>query len=96
VSKTMGDKSTPIPQHESALSRFFCSSLSLRNVAALPRSGRPVQDSGNVQVHLATPQPPSLICRMACTGAASCVGVPTTAFHVARSVYVTSAAKTAV
>jgi len=43
----------------------------------------------------ATPHPPSLIGRVVCTQAASDVGVPTTASHVARWVAVTSAAKTA-
>jgi len=46
VSSTIGEKSTPIRPHESALSRFFCSPLSLRNVAALPRRGRPVAGFG--------------------------------------------------
>jgi len=44
----------------------------------------------------ATPQPPSLIGRVVCTHAASDVGAPTTASHVARWVAVTSAAKTTV
>jgi len=39
VSNTIGEKSTPIRPHKSALYRFFCSPLSLRNVAALPRRG---------------------------------------------------------
>jgi len=44
VSNTIGEKSTPIRPQESALSRFFCSPLSFRNVAALPRRGRPVAE----------------------------------------------------
>jgi len=42
VSNTIGEKSTPIRPHDSALSRHFCSPLSVRKVAALPRSGLPV------------------------------------------------------
>jgi len=46
LSDTTGEKSTPIRPHDSALSRFFCSILCLRNVAALPRRGRPVAGLG--------------------------------------------------
>jgi len=52
--------------------------------------------AGATSAALAAPQPPSLIGRVVCTHAASDVGVPTTASHVARWVAVTSAAKTAV
>jgi len=41
VSNTIGEKSTPIRPHDSALSRHFCSPLSLKKVAALPRKGLP-------------------------------------------------------
>jgi len=46
VSNTIGENSTPFRPHESALSRFFCSTLSLRNIAALPRRGLPVAGFG--------------------------------------------------
>jgi len=36
VSNTIGEKSTPVRPHDSALSRHFCSPLSFRKVAALP------------------------------------------------------------
>jgi len=52
--------------------------------------------TGATSAALATPQPPSLIGRVVCTHAASDVGVPTTASHVARWVAVTSAAGSAV
>jgi len=51
--------------------------------------------TGATSAALATPQPPSLIGRVVCTHAASDMGVPTTASHVARWVAVNSAAKTA-
>jgi len=50
--------------------------------------------TGATSAALAAPQPPSLIGRVVCTHAASDVGVPTNASHVARRVAVTSAAKT--
>jgi len=52
--------------------------------------------TGATSAALATPHPPSFIGRVVCTHAASDVGVPTTASHVALWVAVTSAAKTAV
>jgi len=52
--------------------------------------------TGATSAALGTPQPLSHIGRVVCTHAASDVGVPTDASHVARWVAVTSAAKTAV
>jgi len=49
--------------------------------------------TGATSAALATTQPPSLIGRVVYTHAASDVGVPTTASHVARWVAVMSAAK---
>jgi len=47
VSNTMGEKSTPIRPQGLALSRHFCSPLSFRKVAALPRRGPPATGSGS-------------------------------------------------
>jgi len=52
--------------------------------------------TGATLAALATQNSPSLIGRPVCTHAASDVGVPSTASHLARWVAVTSAAKTAV
>jgi len=52
--------------------------------------------TGATSAALATPHPHSLIGRVVCTHAASDVGVPSPASHVAHWVAVTSAAKTAV
>jgi len=46
VSNTIGEKSNPIRQQESALSRHFCSPLSFKMEAALPRKGLPVTGFG--------------------------------------------------
>jgi len=51
--------------------------------------------TGATSAALATPHQPSLIGRVVCTNAASEVGVPTTASHVASWFVVTSAAKSA-
>jgi len=46
VSNTIGERSTPIRPQESALSRYFNSSLSFKKVAALPLKGLPVTGFG--------------------------------------------------
>jgi len=46
VLNTVGEKSTSIRPQDSALSRHFCSPLSFKKVAGLPRKGLPVTGFG--------------------------------------------------